>query len=75
MSVTTAKNKKTAVVVCGGPRVTGCGATSSAYPVGRCAPDLDASEASEKDGWSFDCDVWAMMLGHSNLCPNCTQPK
>lgn len=77
MSVIVAKNKKTAVIVCGGPCVAkglGCGAKSKAYPVSSpAAPELSASEASEKDGWTFDCGFWAMALGHTNLCPECTK--
>lgn len=76
MSVEISKNKKTGVVICGGPCATGCGKKSKTYGVDYpIAPELDISEKSEKDGWTFNCDFFAMCMGHTNLCPTCSNKK
>ena len=48
-----------------------CGRKSEPVDVHSVAADLDACEQLEPVGWTFDCDFFAMALGHTVRCPIC----
>jgi len=63
-----------ASIVCGGPRVEGCGRESRRVkPPSPAAPTLTIVAALKASGEAWECDVgyWPMLLGHSVLCPAC----
>lgn len=68
MPVKVKKTKKTAILVC-----ENCQTESKPYPVRTAAPELDACEAAEKDGWAFSMGFFSMLLGHQVYCPSCVE--
>lgn len=53
-----------------------CG-TKGTFPASSpAAPELTASEASAKEGWSYAVGFFAMLTGdHQNRCPTCTRKE
>lgn len=35
------------------------------------APELSLCEQAEADGWGYDLGFFAMLRGHTTLCPKC----
>lgn len=67
----TSNNK--GVLVCMG---SGCKQESKIYQIhSPAAPELSLCEQAEADGWNYDLDFFAMMRGHTTLCPKCARAK
>jgi hypothetical protein len=49
-----------------------CTKHSNTYPIkSPAAPELSLCEQAEADGWAYDIGFFAMLRGHTTVCPAC----
>jgi len=71
MGVEISKNKKSGTLHCDADD---CSVQSGSYPVrSQAAPDLTICEQAGKDGWGYNIGFFAMLLGHTVFCPECSK--
>jgi hypothetical protein len=70
------KKGKRGRLVCGGPAADGCGEKSDWVEIrSPAAPELSVCEKLEDSGWTYDIGFFAMLQGHTTICPRCSNGK